>query len=396
MKRISLVFVVVLTLLVTCSASFAQAFATVNYDLPSPGPNVAIVYQNNSGPGISVARTLTMPAGQYGIGGGAIVAPRVVMSQTPNCIWVSNAGTGTISAFVGGPGYTYTGSYSAGLSGTTSGIGMALGSNIIVAAYSTSQRLAVWKIGPSCALTLVSVYPEFDQIVNLAISSDGKTLVVAEPNHQRMDPYLITGTTLTATPSVSLTGPACTPSGGCFPAGIDITKLNTGTVTATVVVGNAVPLPYYVEMQITAPGTLSAAFTNNPVCTTCTLAYTESPEFSPDAWSAGGGQIYFGASGNPTGGGTGIATCPVLGYSVNCAAPALLPYTCTACRGGNIAVAVTSPSPNGIWQVVYQAGTNYLDLPKIVANVVSPYKQTTHTTGSPGYSVAALPGRPLN
>ena len=252
----------------------------------------------------------------------------------------------------------------------------------------------------SCVLALVGApYPEFDHVVSVAVSSDGMSLIVAEPLNQVVDGFKITGGgfTLTYTSSVAMVAaPQCAPSLGCYPMGIDIAKV---TASTPVIIGNGVDFPpYYIAMTLTGPGVLSPTFTNNPVCTTCTLTYTESPEFDHAAWATGNGFAYFGASGSPGGGHTGVASCPVAAYVITCSPSGnALQYTCTACNAGNISVATSATSPNGIWQTVYQGGTNYLDLPKVVLGIPSPYgHHVPPISGTPAYSVAAYPGRPLN
>jgi hypothetical protein len=186
----------------------------------------------------------------------------------------------------------------------------------------------------------------------------------------------------------------------CYPMGIDMTRVNGANTP--VVLGNGVSAPNYIGMTLTAPGTLSPIFTNTPVCTSCALTFTESPEFGPEAWSTGGpgGSLYFGASGTPAAGHTGIAECSVSAYVITCPNPSWPPlqYACAACNAGNIALANTSPSPSAIWQTVFQAGTSYVDLPKSILGVLSAYRGRINpsVTVTPAYSIAAYPGRPLN
>jgi|HubBroStandDraft_5_1064220.scaffolds.fasta_scaffold25681_4 hypothetical protein len=395
MKKIMFSFAIAVLVLGTCALSFAQVEAVVNNDITAG--NTITIFKNAAQ--LPVSQSLATSG--HGLGGGAMVAPRVVINKTASCIFASNAGDNTISAFRNAPPYVLAGVFTAaGFDGSYSGIGLALSPNgkALYAAYSRSEMLAVWSVSASCSLTLVSAAVEFDHVVSLAVSSDGKTLIVAEPINQVVDGFEIVsgGLVLVLKTQISMAAAAqCVPSGGCYPMGIDIAKVTTST---PVIIGNGVSLPYYIGMTLGLPGVLAAAFTNNTVCTTCTLTYTESPEFDHAAWATGNGFAYFGASGSPGGGHTGIASCPVAAYVITCSpSGSALTYTCTACNAGNISVATSATSPNAIWQTVYQGGTNYLDLPKVVLGIPSPYRHhVPPISGTPAYSVAAYPGRPLN
>jgi hypothetical protein len=397
MKKVIFLFAVAALALGTCSLSFGQVEAIVNNDIPAG--NTATIFLN----GVSVPLSQVLITGAHGLGGGAMVAPRVVINKTASCIFVANAGDGTISAFKNGPPYALVGNFTAtGLDGSYSGIGLALSPSgtALYAAYSRSKNLAVWKVNATtCSLFFVAMYPEFDHVVSLAVSSDGLSLIVAEPLTQVVDGFAITGGGFTLTLISQIVMAAtlqCAPSLGCYPMGIDIAKV---TATTPVIIGNGVAAPYYIAMTLTGPGVLSNTFTNNHVCTTCTLTYTESPEFDHAAWAGGSGYIYFGASGSPGGGHTGVAECSVAGSVITCTPSGnALTYTCAACNAGNISIGTAVTSPNGIWQTVFQGGTSYIDLPKVVGAVISPYRGRSNpsVSGTPAYSVAAYPGRPLN
>jgi hypothetical protein len=397
MRKLLFAGAIGVAILSICSASFAQDFAVVNNNVPSPGPNTATMF--GTGAGLPVITTLTA-TGQYGLGFGPYVFPAVAITKFPFCIFISNGGSSSISAFKGASPYTPAGSFSNAALFSGDGIGLAVTPNgqYLYGAYSGTVNIGAWKI-TNCKLTFVGAYPEFDDILSLAVTSDGKTLIVAETNNQIVDAFLINSNgTLTTGTSVVMasTVPCTTPNPACRPAGIDTTEVVGGA--STVVIGNAVKAPYYLQLNLTAPGTFSPTFTNNPVCTTCTLTYTESPEFDPAAWSSGTGNIYFGASGTPSVGSTGIADCAVTLYSVSCPGTPPLQYACAACNAGNIAVATSTTSPNGIWQTVFQGATSYVDLPKVIFGVISPFRGRSNPsiTGSPAYSIAAWPGRPLN
>jgi WD40 repeat protein len=399
MKKMIFSFAVATLAMGTCALSFAQYIAVVNNDLPAG--NTATIFK--AAAGLPFQQTLTTPG--HGLGGGDMAAPRVVINKTASCIFVANSGDGSISAFKGPTlPYTLTGNFTAAsLDGSYSGIGLALSPNgtALYAAYSRSKNLAVWKVSPtSCSLFFVGMYPEFDHVVSLAVSSDGMSLVVSEPLNQVVDGFAITGGgfTLSLTSQIPMaTAPQCAASLGCYPMGIDIARVTANTA---VVIGNGVDFPpYYVAMTLTAPGVLSTTFTNNPVCTTCTLTYTESPEFDHAAYASGNGYVYFSASGSPGGGHTGVASCPVAGYVISCTPSGnALQYTCTACNAGNISLVKGPTAPNGLWQTVFQGGTGYVDLPKVVAGIPLPLWHHTPyiATATPAYSVAAYPGRPLN
>jgi hypothetical protein len=185
MKNILFALVIAGLILGMCSTSFAtNHYAVTNNDtIPV---NTAWVFKAVA-PGGHVRHVATLTAtGQSGIGGGYFAVPRNAIASTGTCVFISNAGSSTISSFA--PPYTLAsvpvGSYGNGsLDGSIGGIGLALSPNgqTLYSAWSESENLATWSVAADCALTLGNIYPEADTVAPLAVTDDGTTLVVPDP-----------------------------------------------------------------------------------------------------------------------------------------------------------------------------------------------------------------------
>ena len=85
-----------------------------------------------------------------GIGGGFFGTPRLAMvpSSSPQCLFVSDAGSGDIAA-LNMPAQTLVGTFqgSTNDNGTTNGIGMAVNQNYLYAGYTLSNTIATFSVG---------------------------------------------------------------------------------------------------------------------------------------------------------------------------------------------------------------------------------------------------------
>jgi hypothetical protein len=159
----------------------------------------------------------TLKTKGWGLGGGffGTAAQAVVQVGSNVCVFIADPGSDDIAAF---NGTMYVGNYidPAG-SGAYDGIALAVHGDQLYAGYSASVNIGVWSIKPDCALVLASSAantPSWAPIDDLAVSPNGKTLVVTYGEHD-IDSFAILGTKLKEK------GPF--PSAGNT-AGIDITS----------------------------------------------------------------------------------------------------------------------------------------------------------------------------
>lgn len=405
MKKL-LVAVAIATLALTvCSASFAASsyYGITNNDLYS-GNNTATVCKYSGGTLNCNFMTLTA-TGQYGIGGGYFAAPRNTIASNAACVFVSNAygdestNYGSISTFSHATGYGLVGSYSDGfnLAGYYYGIGLALSpdNHYLYAAYSGTQNIATWTVNSDCSLTLGHEYadPVGDYPSPLAVSSDGSILVVPEPNYGYIDVFGISGgTTLSLLSSNYLysLNSNCS-STGCYPTGVDLTKVSGGNVL--MIAGNAtLSGPYYVSGVIsTSTGVLSSV-QDNCMCSSG-LQNLETPQFGHAAWATGSGTVFLGASGFGTGYPAGVAVGTLSGGNITYNSAYV---NSNAYYGGNTAVATVSSNAAGVWQpIVDNSFNNNVYLYKVIGTTASALANASNAGGSGSYvlSIVAFPGR---
>jgi hypothetical protein len=193
---------------------------------------------------------------------------------------------------------------------------------------------------------------------------------------------------------------------GCFPTGVDISKVVGGN--AVVLLGNATLAgPYYIEMTLNTTTGLGVAFMNKLLACVppaCPLVNIESPEFSHRAWNtwnvAGDtGNVYFGAFGflppPPLAVGVAVGTLtgpgplPAIVYDssyVNADTP-------TVTYGSNISVADATVTGTYIWQSVWDGINTYVDLYSITGTVVTSYGHLNLGPNTPVFTITAFPGR---
>jgi hypothetical protein len=290
-----------------------------------------------------------------------------------------SASNGDIAGFGGNPGFYAVTPTTRVASGDTApsvyGIGMAVipSGKYLFASLDNSESIETFKITPSpCKLTPAHNLAGIgDQVGPLAVSSDGKVLIVPGPNNSFVNAYAIapngslalinpSGTICTVTTlpcSIDLTTTVqsnCPTVGvGCYPTGIDISQVIGGN--ATVALGNAtVAGPYYITCSLnTSPlFGLSACNTQPITGPGAALANIESPFYNKAGYSgATTAGIYFGASGFGTGYPAGVSLNPVaVGGGVTAASTAA--YVNPAAYYASNAQDFT----NGAIQYVWQSG----------------------------------------
>jgi hypothetical protein len=149
------------------------------------GSNAGTVWQLSAAASaeLNAVRTLHTGGANEGIGGAGMNEVAIIRHGTDVCIFISDNGSGDIASFLA-PGYTEVGRYSVpGITNSGYGLGLAARKDFLFANYyDTSDGavyIAVWKIKSGCALDLASASQPGGNVWGMAISPDGKTLVVS-------------------------------------------------------------------------------------------------------------------------------------------------------------------------------------------------------------------------
>jgi hypothetical protein len=269
---------------------------------------------------------VALETGGSGLGGGYFANNRLTAQTNGDCLFVSDAGSEDIAAFTGTykngkltfnnmPTRTPTGG-----SGSAYGIGLAVTpqNDMLFATLDENEEIAIFTIGKGCTLTANGTVPESDFVGPMAITQDGKVLVVSGPNNSYIDAWTINHTAHTLTPlgtPLVLGGISSCASVGCFPTGLDTAKIVNGKTL--VVAGNAtLSGPYYITAQLDESSGLSNGNTFN--ITGTSLANIESPWYGSAAHDDNGtGFIYFAAAGFGSGYPAGVSVNQVTNAVIN-------------------------------------------------------------------------------
>jgi hypothetical protein len=253
---------------------------------------------------VSAAGALTLlknvPTGGTGLGGGYFAAPRSAVGQNLKCFFVSDAATSDIATFQI-PSLAKTSNFTnSSLNGDFLGVGVVVSPNgkFLYSAWSGSANLAVMSIASDCTLTLVGTpISQPDNVADIAITKDGKALVVSYPNAGGAQAYSLNTSTgaMTALGSelIFVNAVSGCSSEGCFPTAVDVDNSDKNWVFGNATLAGASSL----TAVLGSTGFTSAALQTYP---TSGLANVETPWFSP-AGRAGNGNLYLGASGFGTG-----------------------------------------------------------------------------------------------
>jgi hypothetical protein len=307
--------------LAICTVSYGQTgtqYAIANDDIN--GTNMVSVFSETAGGPLSEVDTAT---GGSGLGGGYFANSRIGLQNNGKCLFVSNASSETISAFKVGAGFSLTAAtgspFPTGGSGAFYGVGLAVTpqNNALFATLDSQFEIAEFTIGSGCTLTAVGTVPEGDYVGPMGVTQDGKVLVVSGPNNSYLDAWTIgAGAQLTKLGStLDLNGVVANCSVGCYPTGIDTSKVTGGNTN--VVAGNAtLSGPYYITASLSESSGLSNG--NTFLVGNTTLANVESPWYGSAAHDdLGTGWLYLCAAGFGTGYPAGFAVNKVTSGSIN-------------------------------------------------------------------------------
>jgi hypothetical protein len=186
--------------------------------------------------------------GGSGVSGGYFAEGSIGLQNNGKCLFVSNAGSETIAAFVvdttnfslapavGSP-------FPTGGNDAIFGVGLAVTpqNNALFATLDSDFEIAEFMIGKGCTLSFVGTVPENDYVGPMAITQDGNVLLVSGPNKSYIDAWTIgPGAQLTKLGTLNLPSVPCALVGGCHPTGLDTDKVlvSGGHTTAHVIAGN--------------------------------------------------------------------------------------------------------------------------------------------------------------
>lgn len=334
------------TLLFSSAASFAQSpyYVLTNDENTA---NSATVFNLNPKTG-SLTEVMTLETGGESLGGGYYAAETQLITPNASCIFVADGGSGAdIAAFSKATHYSKVGNYSNSSLGGGTDMPMILNSQatLLYAAYESTSNLGVWAINSDCSLSLANIYSTSDFLGSMAITHDGKTLLVTYEIVKEVGSFTISGSTLTNNGAVKVPADA---------SGIAVTNDDQ-----VVIMGTAYSSKHPSNL-ITAnlPG-----FTNQQIWTVGPGYSAGSLALSPEA-SAGNGCLYIGntgAGGANQSGVTGVVftESPLSFTYVNNAVSPLADYVGTVetitntANGGGVYAAETAG-----YIGVYAAGSN--------------------------------------
>jgi hypothetical protein len=271
---------------------------------------VPVIVANNDNPATNSASgyTLggvsegTLNTGGIGLGSGYFAATSEAVSSNGHCVFVVDDGSDDVASFAS-PSYAlvgksgFPGMFSAG--GLGGSVALAPNGKCLYTGNSGTMNVSAWRVNASCSITHIADYiPSLgpDLYSPLAVTPDGKRLIVPAPNHEAAELFDVNANcTLTDVNNINWANviQCAVNSTGCSPTGLDITN-----DSKIVIFGNAAPTPSALSASITPGGLVNPGYwdlTNLPG-----LQSANVPWFSK-AGAAGSGQIYFGMSGPPSG-----------------------------------------------------------------------------------------------
>jgi hypothetical protein len=280
-------FAVGLTLLALAlsAASFAQSnFYVLTNDVNTA--NTATLFNLNTDG--TLRQVDVLQTGGEAVEGGYYAGATQVFSRNPSCVFVADGDTNDIATFSKAAHNQKVGNYSNPALIGASNMPMIENSagTILYAAYELTSNIGVWTINSDCSLTLANVYPSGSYLGSMAITNDGKTLLVAYVVAYQAGSFAISGTTLTDNGVVNtideVTSVAVTNDDKVVIMGTGFLSLTSTVVTAD--------LPGFTNQR---------KWTLGPGYSAASIA------LSPDA-QAGNGCLYLGNSGSGTVGKSGV------------------------------------------------------------------------------------------
>jgi 6-phosphogluconolactonase (cycloisomerase 2 family) len=169
---------------VTSPGASSQNFVVTNDNLIQ-GNNAGTVWKLSAGatPSLSAISKLSTGATNEGTGGLGMNETAIARHGSDVCVFISDNESGDIASFLA-PSYKEVGRFILpGIVNSNPGLGLAARNDFLFANYyDTSDGavyIAVWRIKSGCVLDLAGKYEPGGNVWGMAISPDGKTLVVS-------------------------------------------------------------------------------------------------------------------------------------------------------------------------------------------------------------------------
>ena len=348
-----------LTKALTCTIVLAvfccPGFASTQYLLVNNGnyiSNSAALYQLDSKTG-ELTHTAVLETGGQGQTDSPVVDQiEEAVAPDARCIFILDDGSSDIAAFSKATGYRRVGSYfktnliSNGFGGS---LALTPDGKFLYGSYSITAKIGAWRVRSDCKLQFLSAYDQ-GEVGQIAVSPDGKYLVASgEGIGASLWGIAKSSGALTSLGGVSFRTGAC--SGGCYPAGVAITK-DSGLAVFSSVGQDARrqhPLPVAISTKITPRGLI------NPRVWTMKNAvglFSAVFPFFDAAGFAGSGNLYVGvwANGGPPGVLTAHFTEHPMSFTVT-NATVVEPEVGNIAVAGDIMVIAQYPNQIGVFRI---------------------------------------------
>jgi WD40 repeat protein len=345
-----------LTCTIVLAVFCSPGFASTDYVLVNNGnyiSNSATLYQLDRKTGELTQTAVLETGGQGQTDSPAVDQIEEAIAPDARCIFVLDDGSSDIAAFSKATGYRRVGSYfktnliSNGFGGS---LALTPDGKFLYGSYSITANIGAWRVRSDCKLQFLSAYDQ-GEVGQIAVSPNGKYLVASgEGIGASLWGIAKSGGALTFLGGVSFRTGAC--SGGCYPAGVAITKDSRLAVFSSV--GQDVrrqhPLPVAISTKITSQGLMNPRIWK--LKNTAGLFSAVFPFFDA-AGFAGSGNLYIGvwADGGPPGVLTTHFTEHPLSFMVT-NATVVDPQVGNIAVTGNVMVIAQYPNQIGVFRVL--------------------------------------------
>jgi len=260
--------------------------------------NSAILYRLNTASGY-LSKISVLKAGGLGVGavGGDFSGVQQADSANARCLFVLNAGSSDVAAFSKATGYKRVGNYfDQNLISGADGDSIALSPNgqFLYASYTRTGNVGAWKVNSDCSLEFIARSGSLTGVGPLEVTPNGKYLLARGLGVTEFAIDKLTGN-LTEIGITSFRTGACARQSACLPYGIQISKDNNLAVFASFALNarrdNQIPL--MLTVQITSQGLINPTVRNLTI--EKDLRFNVFPFLSVGAYD-GNGTVYLGVT----------------------------------------------------------------------------------------------------
>ena len=182
--RPSWVFSLTVILALSAGNAIAQQYIFTNDNVANSNNSTTAMSVNGKG---AVKLLKTYPTGGKSAGGGYFAVSTITSSKTRlgNCLFVSNGGDSSISAFQmdlfnGSLNAIHGSPFSDGVGGAQHfGIGLSAGNRFLFAGNTNNNSISVMKISSNCSLKLSKMFTVPGSPAGMKVTPDGSFLIVA-------------------------------------------------------------------------------------------------------------------------------------------------------------------------------------------------------------------------